>query len=162
MSRLLTWIERHFAAIIAAVLLALVALAAVIIIAAQPPRAFTILTGREGAGYFRAAQEYRRIAAARGYDLTIRPTSGSVETLRLLEAGEAAIGFVQGGVTAGADPTELSTLAGVFYEPVWIFYRRDFADEPLIHLYELEGGRINKMCIRDRDRAAISFERSRS
>lgn len=143
MSRLTNWLERHIAALVATVLLGLVVLAAVIVLAAQPPRQFTILTGREGAGYFRAAQEYRRFFAARGYDLTIRPTSGSVETLRLLEAGEAAIGFVQGGVTAGADPRTLSTLAGVFYEPVWLFYRRDFAASPLTHLYELEGGRVN-------------------
>lgn len=143
MSRLFSWIERHVVAIVATVLLALAVLAAAIVISAQPPRAFTILTGREGAGYFRAAQEYRRILAEQGYDLSIRATSGSVETLRLLEAGEAAIGFVQGGVTAGADPAVLSTLAGVFYEPVWIFYRRAFAGEPLAHLYELEGGRVN-------------------
>jgi TRAP transporter TAXI family solute receptor len=143
MTRMLNWLERHIPAVVAAVLLGLIVLAAVIVLAARPPRQFTILTGREGAGYFRAAQEYRRLAADRGYDLIIRPTSGSVETLRLLEADEAAIGFVQGGVTAGADPQDLSTLAGVFYEPVWVFYRRDFAAGPLVHLYELEGGRIN-------------------
>lgn len=143
-TRLVQWSERRLGWIIAAVLLALAALAAYVVIDSLPPRRFTILTGREGAGYFRAAQEYRRIAAERGFDLELRPTSGSVETLALLEAGDADIGFVQGGVTAGADPTALNTLAGVFYEPVWVFYRREFGGgRPLVHLFELEGGRVN-------------------
>lgn len=144
MNRILTWIERRFAWIAAAVLLGLLALAAYIVIDSLPPREFTILTGREGAGYYRAAQEYRRIAAERGFTLNIRTTSGSIETLAALEAGEASIGFVQGGITAGADPRVLSTLAGVFYEPVWIFYQREFGGgRPLVHLFELEGGRVN-------------------
>lgn len=144
MTRLIVWFERHFLWVIGAVLLALLALAAVIVIDALPPREFTILTGREGAGYYRAAQAYRQYAADRGYVLDIRPTSGSIETLRLLESGEASIGFVQGGVTLNGDPNLLSTLAGVFYEPVWVFYRRDFAGgRKLVHLYQLEGGRIN-------------------
>jgi TRAP transporter TAXI family solute receptor len=144
MAGLLAWVERRFAWIVAAVILALVALAAYTIISSLPPRQFTILTGREGAGYYRAAQEYRQIAAEYGFDLNIETTSGSIETLAKLEAGEAGIGFVQGGITAGADPRLLSTLAGVFYEPVWIFYQRDFAgDQKLVHLYQLEGGRVN-------------------
>lgn len=144
MIRFLEWVERRFAWIAAAIVLALVALAAWFIIDSLPPREFTILTGREGAGYYRAAQEYRRIAAERGFVLNIQPTSGSIETLERLEAGESSIGFVQGGITAGADPNTLRTLAGVFYEPVWIFYQRDFrGGTRLAHLYELEGGRIN-------------------
>ncbi len=144
MIQFLEWVERRFAWIAAAILLALVALAAYFILDSLPPRQFTILTGREGAGYYRAAQEYRRIAAEQGFVLDIRPTSGSIETLERLEAGQSSIGFVQGGITAGADPETLRTLAGVFYEPVWIFYQRDFGGgAKLSHLYELRGGRIN-------------------
>lgn len=144
MARFLSWFERWFLWIIAAVLLALAILAVAIILSALPPREFTILTGREGAGYYRAAQAYKQYAAGRGYVLNIQSTSGSLETLELLESGEGSIGFVQGGVTVGADPEVLSTLAGVFYEPVWIFYQRDFqGGRELVHLYELEGGRIN-------------------
>src|SRR5690606_8565888 len=105
---------------------------------------FTILTGRARAGHYRAAQSYRQFAANRGYVLNIGPTSGSVETRALLESGEDASGLVQGGITAEAGTAQLSTLAGVFYDPVWVFYRRDFSNgRPLVHLHELEGGRIN-------------------
>lgn len=144
MIRFLEWVERRFAWIAAATLLALAILAAYLIIDSLPPREFTILTGREGAGYYRAAQEYRLIAAKQGFNLIIRPTSGSIETLAMLEEGEASIGFVQGGITSGADPDVLRTLIGVFYEPVWIFYQREFGGpEKLVHLYQLAGGRIN-------------------
>ncbi len=144
MAGLINWLERRYHWIAAIILLALAALAAYIVIDALPPREFTILTGREGAGYFRAAQEYRRIAAEQGYTVNIQTTSGSVETLARLESGEAQIGFVQGGITVGADPAVLSTLAGVFYEPVWIFYQSEFAaGRRLNHLYELEGARVN-------------------
>ena len=144
MIRVVNWLDRYFLPLVGALLLVLLALAAAVIVSARPPREITILTGREGAGYYRAAQEYRRIAADHGYTLNIETTSGSVETLARLAAGEASIGFVQGGITAAADPTGLSTLAGVFYEPVWIFYDRAFGgDAPLVHLYELRGGRVN-------------------
>lgn len=144
MTRVVAWLDRYFLPLVGVLLLLLLALAAAVVVAARPPREFTILTGREGAGYYRAAQAYRRIAAERGYTLTIETTSGSVETLARLAAGEAPVGFVQGGITAAADPAGLSTLAGVFYEPVWIFYDRAFGgEEPLVHLYELRGGRVN-------------------
>jgi TRAP transporter TAXI family solute receptor len=122
------------------VAIGLLALAVYLVVSSLPPRSFTILTGREGGGYYMAALEYQRIAKEKGFDLIIQPTSGSVETLRMLEAGEAGIGFVQGGVAVDADPEVLSTMASVFYEPVWIFYNnRVAAGEPLTHLHQLEG-----------------------
>ena len=112
-----------------------------------PPRSFTILTGREGGSYYEFAQQYQKIAADYGFDLQIQQTAGSVETLRLLEAGAAPVGFVQGGVAAEGDSAKLSTLASVFREPLWIFYRNDldFAGDltgPPTSLPELKGLRL--------------------
>jgi TRAP transporter TAXI family solute receptor len=136
--------EKHFRWIAIIISLLLLAAAIFIIASSLPPRRFTLLTGREGGGYYQAAQEYQKIAAENGFTIDIRPTSGSVEVLELLQQGEAGIGFVQGGIAIDADPTELSTLSSVFYEPVWIFYNRDLEQdgEPLIHLYQLEGLRV--------------------
>lgn len=126
-----------------AAIVGIVLLAIYVIVDSMPPRRFTILTGREGGGYYRAAEEYQKIAAEKGFTLDIRPTSGSVEALKLLEAGEAGIGFIQGGIAADADPAVLSTLASVFYEPVWVFYNKSLAtDETLEHLHQLEGLRV--------------------
>jgi TRAP transporter TAXI family solute receptor len=113
------------------------------IVTTFPPRSFTILTGSEEGGYYLAAQEYQRIAKEKGFDVVIRTTNGAVETLELLEAGEAEVGFIQSGIDSGDARTELSTLANVFYEPVWIFYRTDaFDGESLTRLPQAAGKRI--------------------
>jgi TRAP transporter TAXI family solute receptor len=131
--------QRHFTWIAGGVVLALLALAAYIIISSLPPRRFTILTGREGGAYHETALKYQAIAAEKGFELELRPTAGSQEALELLESGEAGIGFVQGGVALDADPTILSTMASVFYEPVWIFYTAARFDGSVETLTALEG-----------------------
>ena len=61
----------------------------------------------------------------------------------MLEAGEGDVAFIQGGVAAEGDPTTVSSLATVGYEPVWIFYRRELAPTgPLTSPRELAGLRI--------------------
>ncbi|MBV7330610.1 hypothetical protein KFU94_20675 [Chloroflexi bacterium TSY] len=127
-------------------LLALALIGAIIIsiISALPPRTFTILTGSDQGEYYRTAQKYAEIAAAKGFTLNIRTTAGSLETLQILTAGEAHIGFVQGGLANDADSTRLSTVASIFREPIWIFYRKSLADEkgPLRDLTQLQNLRI--------------------
>lgn len=120
-------------------------LAAIIlqIVTSMPPNTFTILTGPQGGGYYRTAQEYQRIAGENGFDLRIRTTAGASETLQLLQAGAAEVGFVQSGIARQGDPNVLSTIANVFYEPLWIFYREAaFGDAPLRRLHQAAGKRI--------------------
>lgn len=108
-----------------------------------PPHKFTILTGEVGGGYYLAAQAYQKVAADKGFDLEIRTTAGASETLDLLTAGAAKVGFVQGGIAAKGDSRILSTVANVFYEPLWIFYRKDARlGEPATRLSQLQGKRI--------------------
>jgi TRAP transporter TAXI family solute receptor len=112
-------------------------------VASLPPRRFTILTGREGEGNYQAALAYREIARDKGFDLDIRPTAGSAEVLQRLMDDEASVGFVQSGLARGADPKVLASVASVYYEPVWVFYRRDaFDDQGLKNLADLEGKRV--------------------
>ncbi|MBK8048824.1 MAG: ABC transporter substrate-binding protein [Anaerolineales bacterium] len=109
----------------------------------MPPNSLTILTGAEGGGFFATAQEYQRIAKEKGFHLNIRTTNGSIEALALLESGEADAALLQGGVARGHSNQELGTIANVFYEPVWIFYRRaSFDQEPLVRLSQAKGKRI--------------------
>ena len=53
------------------------------------------------------------------------------------------LALVQGGATSavdpGAEPEELSSLASLFYEPIWLFHR---ADRPVVQLTDLAGLRI--------------------
>src|SRR5262249_47160796 len=60
-----------------------------------------------------------------GFTVEIITGAGSVETLKRLAAGQAMAGFVQGG-TAEAAPTEgLLSLGSLYYEPVWLFHKRN-------------------------------------
>src|SRR5262245_8893338 len=112
----MVFLERYLRPILIGCGIGLLAAVALYVFHSMQPREFTILTGRDGGGYFQAAVAYQTIAAANGFHLAIRLTAGSLETLRLLEAGEAGIGFVQGGVASTVASGELSSMAGVFYE----------------------------------------------
>jgi TRAP transporter TAXI family solute receptor len=101
-----------------------------------PPRRITLSTGRENGAYYLFAKEYAKLAAADGFTVEIMTGAGTVETLKRLAAGQAMAGFVQGG-TAEAAPTEgLLSLGSLYYEPVWLFHRRN---RPLRGLNELRG-----------------------
>jgi TRAP transporter TAXI family solute receptor len=101
-----------------------------------PPRRITLSTGRENGAYYLFAKEYAKLAAADGFTVEILTGAGTVETLKRLAAGQAMAGFVQGG-TAEAAPTEgLLSLGSLYYEPIWVFHRRN---RPLRGLNDLRG-----------------------
>ena len=128
--------------ILGAVAVLLLAIAAQVV-TSLPPRSLTILTGPEGGGYYKVAQEYQRIAQEKGFDLKILTTKGASDTLDLLEQGVGDVGLVQGGVARRGNPHLLNTIANVFYEPVWIFYRTAaFDGEPVTRLSQAAGKRI--------------------
>ena len=109
----------------------------------RPPREFTIATGREGGAYHSFALEYQEQLAKLGYTLYIRPTAGSIETLELLKAGQVDVGFVQTGTVPDEDDiSELNSLASLFYEPMWIFYRTDGTAHQFKTIADLRGLRI--------------------
>ncbi len=104
-----------------------------------PPKEVSIATGRVGGGYHTFALEYQKLLKQEGIELKITPTAGSIEVLNLLETGKVSVGFVQGGTAQNVSKEELSSLASVFYEPVWVFHRKE---QPIIYLQELKGKRI--------------------
>ena len=79
-----------------------------------PPRTLSISTGRPGGAYHEFALEYRRLLARQGFDLEVRPSAGSVETLQRLSAGEVTAGFVQGGTATAGGSQGVVALASVF------------------------------------------------
>jgi len=89
-----------------------------------PPNDFVIATGSEGGAYHLYGKRYRELLARDKIRVDLAPSSGSVENLRRL-AGRpgAAVGFVQGGVGDPARQPGLVTLAALYYEPLWVFYR---------------------------------------
>lgn len=116
-------------------------LALVWVIRTAPPRAITMTTGPEGSSFQRFADEYQKELAKYGVTLKIVPSGGSLENLQRLQAGDSGVdvGFVQGGVTNGAEMGNLMSLGSVSYQPLWVFYR---SATPIKRLAELAGKRI--------------------
>ncbi|MEZ4717050.1 MAG: TAXI family TRAP transporter solute-binding subunit [Caldilineaceae bacterium] len=91
----------------------------------RTPTEFTIATGREGGAYYIYATKYAAELEKIGLTLHVQPTAGSVATLELLNRGEVPVGFVQSGTATDIADPSLYALASVFYEPIWVFYRRE-------------------------------------
>jgi len=72
-----------------------------------PLRKLTILTGRKGGVYEQAAQKYPVLAAERGFTLNSVPTAGLVDLRVRRKAGEAELGFVEGGIAVPEDAPAL-------------------------------------------------------
>ncbi len=106
-----------------------------------PPKTLIMATGMEGGSYAVFGEHYRQLLARDGIDVVLRPTSGAVENLMLLKDGSRAVeaGFVQGTVGGIEESSNLVSLGGLAYTPLWIFYRgKDTYDD----LRQLQGKRI--------------------
>lgn len=137
-------IERRLPLVLTGLGLLLLLMLIAQVILSLPPREITFLTGRQGGAYYLGGELYRDFAARNGFTINLVETPGSVEALRMLEAGEGDVAFIQGGISLDADPEKVSALATVAYEPVWIIYRRALAgDTPLDSLTQLKGLRIS-------------------
>src|SRR5947209_16637813 len=69
-----------------------------------PPRHIVLATGQEGGAYFLYGLRYQAELAREGIDVTVRPTSGSIENIHLLQKGEADVAFVQVAPPPTSDP----------------------------------------------------------
>jgi TRAP transporter TAXI family solute receptor len=111
--------------------LGVVILAAGFIVAYQfvgppPPDKIVMATGQPGGAYQLYSGQYAYWLKTQGIELELRETAGSVDNLKLLEAGDVDIGFVQGGL-AGTLPTEnVVALGSVYLEPLWMFVNNNF------------------------------------
>ena len=110
-----------------------------------PPSAskeLRIATGSKKGAYYQYALQYQDRLKQEGLDLEILNTAGSVEALQLLVDGEVDLAFVQGGVTENQNnKAELSSIASLFYEPLWVFHRKEL--NTLKYLHELRGKRLS-------------------
>ncbi len=96
-----------------------------------PPKKITITTGAETGTYFKIAQQYRTELAKEGIDLEVISSSGSGENISRLTKNESDLAFIQGGT--GKDET-LSSLGSLYYEPLWIFIRKEVKAQKLTDL----------------------------
>ena len=104
-----------------------------------PPDRVVMATGGVDGAYHAFAQRYAAFLAREGITLELRPSAGSIENLGLLREGEVSLAMVQGGVGENDPESPLVSLGSLYYEPLWLFHRKDV---PFKHLSDLAGRRL--------------------
>jgi TRAP transporter TAXI family solute receptor len=107
-----------------------------------PPKHVVIATGSKEGVYYAMASKYAEYFSANGIDLEVRETGGSADNFKLLSIpkGEVDVAIVQGGSSPPADQREhIQAVAGIYYEPVLVFYR---SDTKITQLSQLTGKKI--------------------
>ncbi len=91
-----------------------------------PPRSIQLVTGNEQGAYHTFGLQLAEQLRRSGLDVTVTPTAGALENRSLIESGNGnSIGFIQAGLVSQNDAPGLRGIAGVYYEPLWVFYRRE-------------------------------------
>jgi uncharacterized protein len=104
-----------------------------------PPKTLIMATGMEGGSYAAFGELYRQVLARDGINVVLRTTSGAVDNMKLLQQHAVEAGFIQGTVGGIEERSNLVSLGGLAYTPLWIFYRgKDTYDD----LMQLKGKRI--------------------
>jgi TRAP transporter TAXI family solute receptor len=110
-----------------------------------PPDVLILSSGADGGAYQRFAAAYKDVFARYDIRLVEKPSAGSTENLKRLrdENFEVDAAFVQGGTARVQEDDTLLSLGGLYYEPLWIFYRADLErGKPLQQVADLKGKRV--------------------
>ena len=136
-------------AILLAFFVALIILFGVLwVLIPPPPKAIEMATGFPTGLYYQFGERLKVELANDGVKLDLKSTGGTVDNLALLSDPNSGIefGMVQGGVAEISKYPNLVSLAGMFYEPVWVWYRESaFKNEggQLRVLGQLKGKRVS-------------------
>lgn len=107
-----------------------------------PPRTIVMAAGSEDGAYFQFAQDYQNYLAKHGIELELRTTAGSLQNYQLLQTdSKVDLAIVQGGTAPddARDAGDIESLASLYFEPVWVFYR---GNETIADLRELRDKKI--------------------
>jgi TRAP transporter TAXI family solute receptor len=108
-------------------LLALVGYIAQRFVRPAPPSTIVMTVGSAGGAYDEFATRYKTILARNGITLELHRSSGAVENYDRLRADRGPdgihydVGFIQSGIGSVEEAPNLETIAGVYYEPLWLF-----------------------------------------
>lgn len=104
-----------------------------------PPKTIKIITGKTDGSYYHFATLYNDILKKERFNLQIIPSAGSVEALSMLEKGKADVAFIQGGTADKKETKNLISLGSIYFEPLWIFYKKG---KEFNYLYQLKGKKL--------------------
>ena len=97
----------------------------------SPPNKIVLATGQAGGVYDSFGREYQKRLGAQGLKVELVNTAGSVDNFRRIIEGKVDIAFAQSGTyqTINDPEHKVSGLAAIYYEPLWIFSKRDIRME---------------------------------
>ena len=97
----------------------------------SPPSKIVFATGQPGGVYDSFGREYQKRLRAEGLKVELVNTAGSVDNFRRIIEGKVDIAFAQSGTyqTVNDPEHKVSGLAAIYYEPLWIFSKRDIRME---------------------------------
>jgi len=113
-----------------------------------PPKSIAIATGFQDGLYYRFGERMQSSLKKEGVELQVLKTGGSQDNLALLADPKSGVdlAMIQGGVADVSQYPHFVSIAGMFYEPVWVFYRESsFKGDPdgLTLLTQLKGKRVS-------------------
>lgn len=110
-----------------------------------PPKKITMTTGADNGLYYRFGQQLAKELLKEKISLEVLPSAGSLENIERLkqENANVHVGILQGGVGQVSENPNISALASVFDEQVWIFYRKAAFKEGLTKMTQLKDKNIS-------------------
>jgi TRAP-type uncharacterized transport system substrate-binding protein len=141
-------IHNPVAAVIAFLILVVILFATLWVLVPPPPRSIELATGFPTGLYQKFGEKLQSELAEEGISLKLRTTGGTIDNLALLKDPNSGVDFamIQGGVADLSKYPDFISIAGVFYEPVWVWYRESsFPSESgrLSLLSQLKGKRVS-------------------
>ena len=91
----------------------------------SPKKEITIATGSKTGNYYKTALEYKRVLEKEKVKVNIITSAGSIENIELLKQKKADIAFLQNGTISNEEAEGITSLASIYYEPLWVFYRNE-------------------------------------
>jgi TRAP transporter TAXI family solute receptor len=121
------FLRNNWPAITVAVTAAAITVAGAVMLLSIPPRTIGLATGGLGGAYYEFGNRYRDELARANVSVRVMQTAGSPENLALLHNPQSGVSaaLVQGGTINPEDASELESLGTLFYEPLWLFRRRE-------------------------------------
>jgi TRAP transporter TAXI family solute receptor len=124
------------------------------ILVPPPPKVIEMATGFPTGLYYQFGERLKTEVATEGVTLNVKATGGTIDNLALLADPHSGVNFamVQGGVADVSKYPNLVSIAGMFYEPVWVWYREA--------AFKSDGGRLQVLGQLKGKRVAIGNEGS--
>ena len=112
-----------------------------------PPKVIDMASGLPTGLYYQFGERLKAELVQDGIKLNVIETGGSVDNLKLLGDAKSKVDFaiVQGGISDVSQHPQFVSIAGMFYETVWVWYREEaFKSEGGLRvLNQLKGKRVS-------------------